>query len=274
MCFFLENGKVRILDSQSQSDIVLESEIITMNSGNICESLFLIDSKKQAYEIKDKAPIKVTGLPDALEIKDISCSYQFTVFLSECGRAFGVGSNSNGRLGLPLKINRTEAPTEIMFSSQSDSDKDNVIIANIHASQDGYVALDSKQRPWIIGQKLVKYLQADYSSLDPCISILKAWYSPQIQIIQIQCGWAHVVALDTKGRVYWFGKFDGSMAPSNPSFLDPVSLPHRIKEIRSGLDSLASKDVRGEWYIWGCNSFSHITGLCGCEAVCKKNRNA
>ena len=59
-----------------------------MNSGNCCDSLFVIDAKMHTYEIRKKIPTRVTGLPDGLKIKDINCSYYFTVFLSKCGRVW------------------------------------------------------------------------------------------------------------------------------------------------------------------------------------------
>ena len=70
---------------KSTFDITLESEIITINSDGY--ELFIVDAKMRAYEIKDgDTPVRATGLPDGMKIKDISCSYRFTVFLTKCGR--------------------------------------------------------------------------------------------------------------------------------------------------------------------------------------------
>ena len=107
---------------------------------------------------------------------------------------------------------------------------------------------------------------------DPCISIVKVWYSNKIRITQIECGLKHIIALDTEGRVYWFGRFKDNMPLSHVSS-DSIPFSRRITDIRSGCDSVACKDKTNEWYVWGCNSFSHITGLCGCEAICKKTKN-
>ena len=79
----------------------------------------------------------------------------------------------------------------------------------------------------------------------------------------------HVIALDTDGRVYWFGKFSDSMPLSHVSS-NPIPFLHQIVDIRSGYDSVACKATTNEWYIWGWNSINHIIRLCGCEAVCKK----
>ena len=268
--FLLESGTVRVIKrDQSTFYIALESGIIKMNSGNYCDSLFLVDSQMRAYQIKDKSPIRVTGLPDEIKIKDISCGYQFTVFLSECGRVFGIGLNYNGRLGLPRRTGFARIPIEITFPNQSDSDKNRIIITMIHASQYGWVAVDSKQRAWIIGDYLLLSVHTDRSLLDSCISIAKVWHANNIRITQIECGSEHVIALDTKGRVYWFGRFQYNMPPSRISS-DPIPFSHRITEIRSGFISIACKDETNVWYVWGRNTFNHITGLCGCEAVCKE----
>ena len=88
----------------------------------------------RAYEIKDETPIKITGIPDGIKIKDISCGDAFTVFLSKYGRVLGMGENWNGKLGLPRRINYTEIPTEITFPNLRDSDKNKIIITMIHAS--------------------------------------------------------------------------------------------------------------------------------------------
>ena len=104
--FLFENGTVRVIrNDESTFDIALKSEIIAMNSGGggggiFCYSLFIVDAKMRAYEIKDKTAVGVTGLPDGLKIKDISCGDEFTVFLSECGRVFGMGSEWEWQIGI------------------------------------------------------------------------------------------------------------------------------------------------------------------------------
>ena len=270
--FLLEDRTVRVVkEDESTFDITLESEIIAINSDNTADSLFIIDSKMRAYEIKDKTPVRVTGLSDGIKIKDISCGYKFTVFLSECGRVFGMGSNGNVRLGLPDRIEKTEIPTEITFPNQSDSDKDKIIIEMINAAEYGWVAADSKQRMWIVGDTLMEYICSDYESMYPYIGIIEMWYSNNIRIVQTKCGREHVIALDTEGRVYWFGVFNASMPMSCVS-LDPIPFSHQIIDIRSGFNSVACKDATNEWYIWGYDSDNHITGLCGCETICKETK--
>ena len=270
--FLFENGRVRVIERNgSIFNIPSESKIITMNSGNYCDSLFIVDAKMRAYEIKDKTPVRITGLPDGIKIKDISSGYRFTVFLSECGRIFGMGSNDYGRLGLPCRINKTEIPTEITFPNHSDSDKNKIKIAMIYVTIFGWVAVDSKKRAWIIGEYLMQPVRDDYKLLDPCISVVELWHLNNIQIAQIECGQFHAIALDTEGRVYWFGRFNmfNSLSHVSP---DPIPFSHRIELIRSGFDSTACKDAANGWYIWGRNSSDHITGLCGCEAVCKETK--
>ena len=267
--FLFEHGTMRIIESNgSIFDIALKSDIIRMNSGNYCNSLFVIDMKMRAYKIKDGTPIRVTKLPNGIKIKDISCGIGFTIFLSECGQVFGIGSNSIGKLGLSRKIKRTKIPNRIIFSNINV-----VIITIIHASMLGWVAVDLRQRAWIIGNMLMKSIRDDYESLNPCISIIEVWNFNEIKMTQIKCGYEHVIALDTKGRVYWFGRFDDSMPLSYIS-LEPISFLHRIIEIRSGLISVACKDAINEWYIWGCNSNNHITGLCGCKRICKRTKKS
>ena len=138
--FLFENGTVRVVEEdKSTFDISLESEIIKINSGNYCNSLFIVDKKMRGYEIKNRTPIRVTGLPDTIKIKDISCGDGFTMFLSECGRVFGTGPNEDGILGLPRRIEKTDIPTEIPLSNQSDLNKNEIMIAIIHAGPDGWV---------------------------------------------------------------------------------------------------------------------------------------
>ena len=271
--FLFENGRVRVIERNGSTfDIPSESKIIKMNSGNYCHSLFVIDAKMRAYEIKDKTPVRITGLPNAIKIKDISSGYKFTVFLSECGQVLGMGLNDRGNLGLSRRIEKTEIPTEITFPNQSGLDKNRIVITMIYASGFGWVAVDSRQRAWVIGEKLMQCVRSNYKFLDPCIGIVEVWHSNKIRITQIKCGRRHVIALDTKRRVYWFGKYEEEMALSHVSS-DSIPFSHRIVEVRSGHNSVACKDATNEWYAWGFNSFSHITGLCGCEAVCKKTRS-
>ena len=68
-------------------------------------------------------------------------------------------------LGLPHRINNTNIPTEITFSNQSDSDKNGIVITMIHVSEFGWVGVDSQQRVWIVGKKLMRYVRSDYESL-------------------------------------------------------------------------------------------------------------
>ena len=68
--FLLKNGIVRMIKvNEPTFDIALKSEIIAINSGNTANSLFIVDA------------IRVIGLLDKLKIKNISCGYQFTMFL-------------------------------------------------------------------------------------------------------------------------------------------------------------------------------------------------
>ena len=54
--FLLGNGTIRaITNNEFAFDFTLESKIITMNSGNCCGSLSIIDAKMHAYEIKNRA---------------------------------------------------------------------------------------------------------------------------------------------------------------------------------------------------------------------------
>ena len=268
--FLLENGTVRVVENnKSTFDIALKSDIITMNSGNCCNSLFILDAKMRAYEIKNGTPTRVTGLPNEIKIKDISCGCGFTVFLSKCGRVLGMGLNENGALGLPRRIKKTEIPTEITFPNQSDLDKNGIIITMIYTGGDGWVAMDYKQRAWIIGNQLMQSVRNDYGSLDPCIDVVGVWHLNKIEIVQIKCGVQYVIALDTEGRVHWFGRFNGNIPLSHVS-LDPIPFSHRIISIRSGSRSVACKDTTNEWYVWGWNTWDHITGLCGCKSVCKE----
>ena len=259
-----------IKSDEATSDIALELDIIKMNSGNYCIPLFIIDAKMRAYEIGNRIPVRVTSILDGIKIKDISCTDEFTVFLSKCGRVFGMGSNFYGKLGLSRRIRKTEIPTEITFPNLRDSDKNKIIITMIYASMGGWVSVDSQQRTWIVGDKLMQSVRSDFSSLGPCVDIVEVWHFNEIKIVQIKCGWSHVIALDTKGRVYWFGDFTFSLFFYASS--DPIPFSHRITSIKSGFGSVALKDATNEWYIWGWNSNNHITGLCGCEAVCKKNK--
>ena len=132
---------------------------------------------------------RVTGLPDGIKIKDISCGNGSTVFLSECGRVFGVGSNREWQIGIATQNQRkAEIPTEIIFPNQNGSDKNGIIITMIHASGSGYVAVDSKQRAWVVGKNMIQSIRSDFESLDPWISVVEVWHSNDIQITQIKCG--------------------------------------------------------------------------------------
>ena len=56
--FLFENGTVRLVKNDGSTfDITLEPEIIAMNSGNCCNSLFIVDAKMRAYEIKHGTPV-------------------------------------------------------------------------------------------------------------------------------------------------------------------------------------------------------------------------
>ena len=119
---------------------------------------------------------------------------------------------------------------------------------------------------------LVQSIRNDYKSLDPCISIAKVWHTNDIRITQIKCGEGHIIVLDTKGKVYLLGRFHYNTPLSHGS-LNSVPFQHQITEIRSGYSSVACKDTTKEWYVWGLNTYNHITGLCGCETTCKEANN-
>ena len=141
------------------------------------------------------------------------------------------------------------------------------------SSQYGWVAVDSKQRAWIVGKELMQSVRSDYKSLDPCICIVEMWYFNEIQIVQIKCGFQHVIALDTERRAYWFGRFDSGMPLSDVSS-DPIPLSHRITSIRSGISSVACRDTTNEWYVWEGMEFRQSHYMISSQIQCDVNGKA
>ena len=133
--------------------------------------------------------------------------------------------NNYGALGLPDSTQKTKALTEITFPNQTDSDKNRIKITTINARVAGICA----------------------GIMNSCIDIVEVWHFNDIRIAQIECGEEHVIALGTKGKAYWFGRF--RLGPLSLVSSGPIPFSHRITLIRSGFGSVAYKDATNEWYV-------------------------
>ncbi|XP_047306683.1 PH, RCC1 and FYVE domains-containing protein 1-like [Impatiens glandulifera] len=169
-------------------------------------------------------PRLVEGALKGIPCKQVAVSYKFTVFLTRDGRVYTCGRNDHGQLGHGDRVDR---PTPTIVESLVDD-----VIVQVSAGKTFTLALTSNGKlysfgsgdDWCLGHGVKK------NELSPRLvhDLNRIWH---LHIVRVYAGVNHVVAIDSRGLVYTWGR--GKIGQlCNGGILDNlIEFPHYRKEL-------------------------------------------
>jgi len=148
------------------------------------------------------------GLPEGVRIIDVSCDACLTVLLSDDGRVWTFGINTNGQLGHGDMENKN-VPTEIQRGLNGLPEDVNIV--KVSCGEYHTVLLSDDGRIWTFGDNYHCQLGLGYSGYDTGrnipteIQIIKNEFPEDVKIVDVSCGNSHTVLLSDNGRIWTFG---------------------------------------------------------------------
>ncbi|MGE4461877.1 MAG: cadherin domain-containing protein [Arcobacter sp.] len=132
-------------------------------------------------------------------IISVATGYNHTIALKNDGTVWTFGKNDKGQLGDGTTTNQS-TPVKVLFN-----ESDNVKVVQVAGSSNSSYAIDNLGRVWAWGSNSYSNLgQGSASSTAQTTPILVP-FSQEVEIVSIDAGRDHVVALDKSGVVYAWG---------------------------------------------------------------------
>jgi alpha-tubulin suppressor-like RCC1 family protein len=180
----------------------------------------------------------------------ISVGTQFTLALTNGGRAWAWGVNSQGRLG-NNSTTSVRTPVSVLGATKT--------FCRISAGGTFSIAIDKNGRLWSWGNNTVSgslginSASGLQSRLTP-VTVLGAVKT----FCNVSSGFEHNLAIDKNGRLWGWGNNAGGRLGDNSTTnrLTPVSILGAVKtfcEIKAGNNSSAAIDKNGRLWAWGSN---------------------
>ena len=203
-----------------------------------------------------RTPRLVAQSLNGLEIADIQCGNENTLFLMKDGTVYGCGANGHSQLGIKgLRENSTEP---LLIPTLSN-------IVQIDSGFGQSLALDADGRVWSWGYNNFGQVgTGDRTTAQEPIDIGLE------NIVQIGCGGKYSMALAADGTVYAWGENDyGQVMAGRAGYqATPTAIDlsgHKISQIATGGDVAFMIDDEGHVWAWGRNDFFQ----CGNDTIGK-----
>lgn len=194
------------------------------------------------------------------KVVQISCGWDFSMAVTDCGQLFVWGNNSFTQLGLSKSITCTGIPSLLQVSQKLATGFKEVSCGLRHTAMitkdDGVIVAGT-------GSKGQLGLGDNYND-DNYLSISKL---PNVEDVKsVACGENHSVALRSDGTVFCWGdnKFGqlGQEITVPSSFVPIEVLNHEgLAKVYAGWTHTAALTDKGEVYNWGRNHYGQL----GCE---------
>lgn len=201
-------------------------------------------------------PDNITGV----RLASISGGRAHTLSVSSDGRIYAWGDNSRGQLGDATTINhgrpaRVSTPEDTVFVQAS-------------AGEDYAVALDTAGRLWTWGDN--EYGQLGRGSVGGSESTPASLDTGSSRFVQVSAGDKHILALDTKGRVWSWGNDSqgqlgrSTMAGTSSGIPDVIPMPSgsptwlTYTRISAGGSHSLALGSNGVLYSWGGDTHGQL----------------
>lgn len=245
----------------------LKSENITAIAGGGGHTLILDNSghvyccgwnsKGQLGISDDTLKFEQIEILKGFKVVQISCGWDFSTALTNCGKLFVWGNNTYTQLGLSKSITCTGIPSMLQVSQKLATGFKEVSCGLRH------MAIITKDNDLLVagtGSKGQLGLGDNFND-DNYLSISKV---PEITGVQsVACGQHHTVVLKADGTILtWGDNKQGQLAiaPAVPHSFVPSEVFNNesFQKVYSGWTHSAALTNNGDIYIWGRNSYGQL----------------
>jgi len=215
------------------------------------------NSKGQLGCSDDTLKFELIDILKEFKIVQISCGWDFSAAVSECGKLFVWGNNQYTQLGLSKSITCTGIPSRLQVSQKLATGFRQISCGLRH------MAVITKENGLLVagtGSKGQLGLGDNYDD-NSYLSICKV---PDLEDIKsIATGQHHTLALKTDGTVLAWGDNKYGQIGLNldvPNGLVPSSIlvDETLEEVHAGWTHSAALTNNGEIYIWGRNAYGQL----------------
>lgn len=208
-----------------------------------------------------RTPVRVAPNLNGLDVADIQCGNENTVFLMRDGSVYACGANGHSQLG--RKELKTNASEPLLVPSLSN-------IVQIDSGFGHNLALDADGHVWGWGKNSTGQVGVGNRTTVPEPVDLGLE-----NIVQVGCGGRYSMCLAADGTVYVWGENDyGQVMAGRAGYTvspQPASLPGiRVTQIATGGDVGYVLDDEGHVWAWGRNDYFQ----CGNDTVGKSTQTA
>lgn len=213
--------------------------------------------------------------PVPLPVKDdkvvsVSCGWDFTVVVTESGKAFGTGSNAFGQLGLGDDVKGIDAFVPIPNLSD-------ITVASCGLRHSLFLTKSGK----IFGSGSSKRGQLGLEDQTACFDCVQLSHLPDEHFEQIAAGQHFSLALTRSGKLYGFGENKhgevmgaGAGGSEHAHEIVLPDLPDTIDKITCGWAHGIVRLKNNKVFSWGRNDYNQLgnsdkdlKGVCGCTEV-------
>ncbi|XP_048829223.1 secretion-regulating guanine nucleotide exchange factor [Brienomyrus brachyistius] len=195
-------------------------------------------------------------------VSQVSCGWDFTLILTDCGQLLACGSNAHGQLGLPQVSGYTAKPLpiEALISpiiSVAAGLRHSLAVDSSGCVYQWGVGLSSEARRLLAPQAVPAHL----TSREPCAVPALDTVSPK----SVTAGASHCVCLTAGGDVFLWGSNKqgqlGGLGPfqSLPRVLDRILLAgESVTDVWSGWTHLVARTESGRVFTWGRGDYGQL----------------
>ncbi|CAH0556434.1 unnamed protein product [Brassicogethes aeneus] len=249
------------------SDTDLKAENIVSIAGGAVHTLILdnngyvyccgYNSKGQLGLSDDTLKFSQIEILKGFKIVQISCGWDFSAAISDCGKQFVWGNNGNTQLGLSKSITCTGIPSRLQVSQKLATGFKHVSCGLRHSAmitKDGGLLVAGTGAKGQLGL-------GDNFDDNNYLSISKV---PEIEdVISCASGQHHTVMLKEDGTVMsWgenkYGQLGISNNVSNSFVPMEVFRDESLEKVYAGWTHSAALTKNGEVYTWGRNSYGQL----------------
>ena len=209
---------------------------------------------------KDESELGCTHIPQHIDlppVKQVLCSHEFTLCVSEDGYLYSCGNNNYGQLGFFDSLHSRNTLQKI-------ESLENVDFVACGGSNVLCKTFDNEIYGWGSNEKGT--LGLGIQEEDPTKAILKIKNWPD-DVVDIKCGYFHTLVLTSTQDVYSCGdNFYGQLGRESErdicTFLKKIPNLLEIRRIECGYDHSMCIDNNNAFIVFGCNSFGQL-GMSG-----------
>ena len=201
--------------------------------------------------------VKLTALSD-VNIVDISCGMRHSLFVDDKGNVYSTGCGKKGQLGLGDSVKKVFTPTLVNDFSSA---------VSVNCGQHFSVVIATSQtgcEMFTFGDNKYNQVSNTTKNIFSTPQLKLAYSLKDETLISADCGWTHVVILQTSSdnnKIFTWGRNTygqlGSKNPCDDKGHTQVELDEQPLKVVSGYEHILVLTKSGRLYAWGWNEHSN-----------------